>query len=38
VEVSAIDPVASMQAIHNPELHDIAQEIQAKLEAVIGSL
>jgi uncharacterized protein (DUF302 family) len=38
VEVSAIDPVASMQAIHNPELHDIAQEIQAKLKAVIGSL
>ena len=38
VEVSAIDPVASMQAIHNPELHDIAQEIQGKLKAVIGSL
>jgi uncharacterized protein (DUF302 family) len=38
VEVSAIDPVASMQAIHNPELHDIAKEIQAKLKAVIGSL
>ena len=38
VEVSAIDPVASMQAIHNPELHDIAQEIQAKLETVVGSL
>jgi uncharacterized protein (DUF302 family) len=38
VEVSAIDPVASMQAINNPELHDIAQEIQAKLRAVIGSL
>ena len=38
VEVSAIDPVASMQAIHNPELHDIAQEIQAKLKAVIGNL
>ena len=38
VEVSAIDPVASMQAIHNPGLHHIAQEIQAKLKAVIGSL
>jgi uncharacterized protein (DUF302 family) len=38
VEVSAIDPVASMQAIHNPELHDIAQEIQAKLKAVIDTL
>jgi hypothetical protein len=27
-----------MQAIHNPELHDIAEEIQAKLKAVIGNL
>ena len=38
VEVSAIDPVASMQAIRNPELHDIAQQIQAKLKTVIESL
>ena len=38
VEVSAIDPVASMQAIDNPGLHDIAQQIQAKLKAIIGNL
>ena len=38
VEVSAIDPVASMQAIRNPELHEIAEQIQAKLKAVIGNL
>jgi uncharacterized protein (DUF302 family) len=38
VEVSAIDPVASMQAIRNPQLHEIAEQIQAKLKAVIGSL
>ena len=38
VEVSAIDPVASMQAIRNPKLQDIAEQIQAKLKAVIGNL
>jgi uncharacterized protein (DUF302 family) len=38
VEVSAIDPVASMQAIQNPKLQDIAEQIQAKLKAVIGNL
>jgi uncharacterized protein (DUF302 family) len=38
VEVSAIDPVASMQAIRNPELNEIAEQIQAKLKAVIGNL
>jgi len=38
VEVAAIDPVASMQAIRNPKLHEIAGQIQAKLKAVIGSL
>ncbi|HUT70940.1 MAG TPA: DUF302 domain-containing protein [Desulfatiglandales bacterium] len=38
IEVSAIDPVASMQAIQNPKLQDIAEQIQAKLRAVIGNL
>ena len=38
VEVSAIDPIASMQAIQNPKLQDIAEQIQAKLKAVIGAL
>lgn len=35
VEVAAIDPLASMQAIDNPELQAIAEEIQGKLESVI---
>jgi uncharacterized protein (DUF302 family) len=38
VEVSAVDPIASMQAVDNPKLADIAKEIQAKLKAVIDSL
>ena len=38
VEVSAIDPIASMQAVKNPKLGDIAQEVQAKLKKVIDSL
>jgi len=31
VEVAAIDPVASMQAINNPELVEIAKQVQKKL-------
>lgn len=38
VEVAAVDPIASMQAIDDPALAGIAQEVQAKLRAVIGSL
>ncbi len=38
VEVSAVDPVASMQAIENKELSDIANEIRARLQKVIGQL
>ena len=38
VEVSAVDPVASMQAIQNPKLRTIAEQVQAKLKAVIDSL
>src|SRR5690554_4179063 len=34
-EVAAVDPVASMQAVENDELSDIANEIRAKLEKVI---
>ena len=29
-EVAAIDPIASMQAINNPELVEIAHQIQKK--------
>jgi uncharacterized protein (DUF302 family) len=38
VEVSAIDPVASMQAIENPGLADVAQEVQGRLKHVVESL
>ena len=38
IEVAAIDPVASMQAVNNPALKDIALEIQQKLKKVIESL
>jgi uncharacterized protein (DUF302 family) len=38
VEVSAVDPVASMQAIHNPGLADVAKEVQARLKRVVDSL
>ena len=35
VEVAAVDPVASMQAIGNPGLAEVAQQVQQKLQAVI---
>jgi uncharacterized protein (DUF302 family) len=38
VEVSAVDPVASMQAIDNPGLADVATEVRAKLKRVVESL
>jgi uncharacterized protein (DUF302 family) len=38
VEVSVVDPAASMQAIENDELHDIATEIRDKLQKVIEQL
>ena len=38
VEVSAIDPIASMQAVQNPALEDIAKQVQAKLRNVIHSV
>jgi len=37
-EVAAIDPVASMQAIDNPELKAAAAEVREKLRAAIGQL
>ena len=37
-EVAAIDPVASMQAIDNPELKRAAARVQAKLKKVIDIL
>lgn len=38
VEVAAIDPVSSMQAIDNPELIKAAQTVREKLSRVIGQL
>ncbi|MBS0278108.1 MAG: DUF302 domain-containing protein [Proteobacteria bacterium] len=38
VEVAAIDPVASMQAIDNPLLKQAAETVRAKLKKVIESL
>ena len=38
VEVAAIDPVASMQAVENPALKEIASEISNKLKTVIDKV
>jgi uncharacterized protein (DUF302 family) len=38
VEVTAIDPLASMRAIENPALTEIASEIGNKLKTVIGAV
>jgi uncharacterized protein (DUF302 family) len=38
IEVSAVDPIASMQAIENPELGALAQEIRDKLKSVIEAV
>ncbi|MEK6482528.1 DUF302 domain-containing protein [Catalinimonas sp. 4WD22] len=38
VEVSAVDPKASMQAVENPNLEQIAAEVQEQLRAVIDQL
>lgn len=38
VEVAAVDPVASMKAVENPELLNIAKQIQEKLQRVVESL
>ena len=38
IEVSAVDPVASMIAVHNPSLEDTAGDVQQKLKRVIAAL
>jgi uncharacterized protein (DUF302 family) len=38
VEVAAVDPIASMQAIENPALGEIALEVQTRLKRVVDSL
>ena len=37
-EVFAVDPIASMSAVDNPDLGSIAQEVQKKLKSVIDSI
>jgi uncharacterized protein (DUF302 family) len=38
VEVSAIDPVASMQAVDNDDLHTVAGEVRGMLEEVVAGI
>jgi uncharacterized protein (DUF302 family) len=38
VEVAAIDPVASMKAVDNRNLLEIAKQVQQKLQHVVSSL
>ncbi|MGD1892739.1 MAG: DUF302 domain-containing protein [Cyclobacteriaceae bacterium] len=38
VEVAAVDPMASMQAVENESLAGIASEVQGKLKNVINTL
>ena len=38
IEVSAVNPMASMQAVDNNDLKGIAEEITNKLKSVIGKL
>jgi len=37
-EVAAIDPVASMQAVNNPKLGEVGEQVREKLKRVIESL
>lgn len=38
VEVSAVDPVASMSAIKNPDLESVAKDVRGRLRKVIEQL
>lgn len=38
MEIAAVDPVASMQAIQNPALGEVANDVRARLERVIAAL
>lgn len=37
-EVAAVDPVASMSAVDNPQLREVAAAVAGKLQAVIAKL
>lgn len=38
IEVSAVNPMASMQSVENEKLEKISKEIRSKLEKVIESI
>ena len=38
IEVAAVNPIASMMAVENPNVGDVAKEINEKLQRVINSL
>ncbi len=38
IEVSAVNPMASMQAVENPELGALAEEVTEKLKRMIARL
>jgi uncharacterized protein (DUF302 family) len=38
VEISAVDPVASMMAIENPSLGEVAQQVRVKLKSVVENV
>lgn len=38
IEIAAIDPVASMQAVENPALREPALKIRAMLEAAVKEI
>lgn len=38
IEISAVDPIASMQAVQNPELGELADEIRNKLVKCIEAI
>lgn len=38
IEIAAVDPIASMQAIENDELHKVAKIVKGKLEKVISNI
>ena len=38
VEVSAVDPLASMQAVDNVKLKSVAGQVQSMLETVVANI
>jgi len=38
IEISAVDPIASMLAVGNPELESIATEVQQRMKQVVENL